>query len=95
MSQPDQPDKREIIYTGNVQGVGFRYRTVRIARQFPVTGYVRNLADGTVELMAEGSSAVVDEFLTEVATHFANNIQSCRSVDSASTETFGTFRIIR
>ena len=95
MSQPAETDRRKVIYTGNVQGVGFRYITVRISRRFPVTGTVRNLADGTVELVAEGSSAVVDEFLADVATHFANNIQSCQSVEIASGETFRKFQIIR
>ena len=37
-----------VIYRGRVQGVGFRYTSASIARRFPVTGYVRNLPDGTV-----------------------------------------------
>ncbi|MBT4866931.1 MAG: acylphosphatase [Planctomycetaceae bacterium] len=95
MSQPAETDKRKIIYTGNVQGVGFRFTTRRIARRFPVTGTVRNLADGTVELVVEGSPAVVDEFLADVAARFVNNIERCQSAEFASDESFRKFQIIR
>lgn len=43
-----------ILYTGHVQGVGFRYTTRRVAEGFEVTGVVRNLLDGRVEVVAEG-----------------------------------------
>ena len=52
--------------TGRVQGVGFRYQTEHVARSFDVTGYVRNLADGRVELMAEGDRDEVCRFLAAV-----------------------------
>ena len=42
--------------TGQVQGVGFRYSTVRQARRLELKGYVRNLWDGSVEVVAEGPS---------------------------------------
>ena len=43
-----------ILYEGRVQGVGFRYTTKSVANGFEVTGTVRNLTDGRVELVAEG-----------------------------------------
>jgi acylphosphatase len=43
---------RQVIYSGRVQGVGFRYTVKRIASGFEVTGWVRNLPDGRVELQA-------------------------------------------
>jgi acylphosphatase len=45
----------QVFYSGNVQGVGFRYTVKTLAAGFEVTGTVRNLADGRVELIAEGS----------------------------------------
>ncbi len=48
---------------GHVQGVGFRYSTLDVARQFRVTGYVMNLPDGAVELVAEGAPSEVAAFL--------------------------------
>jgi acylphosphatase len=54
---------RRVHYSGNVQGVGFRYRTQRLAQGYAVHGFVRNLADGRVELLVEGEVAEVERFL--------------------------------
>ena len=48
---------KQVFYTGRVQGVGFRYAVKRIASGFEVTGWVRNLPDGRVELQAMASDA--------------------------------------
>ena len=48
-----------VLFKGRVQGVGFRYRAEHLARSFDVAGYVRNLADGRVELVAEGTRSQV------------------------------------
>jgi acylphosphatase len=53
---------RRFIVSGRVQGVGFRYFAIRAARQAGVVGTVRNLPDGSVEAIAEGSAAAVAEF---------------------------------
>jgi acylphosphatase len=53
-------------FSGNVQGVGFRYTTIHVAQRFDVTGYVRNLHDGRVELVAEGNETEVKQFLAAV-----------------------------
>jgi acylphosphatase len=58
--------RKRAIVTGRVQGVGFRYFTERTARPFRVTGLVRNLPDGTVEIEAQGSSDEVESFLEKV-----------------------------
>jgi acylphosphatase len=65
-----------VMYTGRVQGVGFRYTTASIAHRFDVSGYVRNSPDGRVELVAEGQSAELDEFLREVRERFVSNIRN-------------------
>ncbi len=52
-----------VFFTGHVQGVGFRYSTLQVAKEFEVTGYVRNLADGRVQLEVEGRPGVIDAFL--------------------------------
>lgn len=54
------------VFSGTVQGVGFRFTTERIARHFEVTGYVRNRPDGKVELYAEGEEMIVRDFLKAV-----------------------------
>jgi acylphosphatase len=57
----------QIFYEGNVQGVGFRWSVRHIAKGFDVTGSVRNLADGRVELQINGEEGEVREFLDAVA----------------------------
>jgi acylphosphatase len=56
----------QIFYEGRVQGVGFRYTARRVAAGYDVAGYVRNLADGRVELVASGDDEEVDGFLQGV-----------------------------
>lgn len=46
--------RMHILYSGRVQGVGFRYTVKSVATGFEVTGTIRNLSDGRVELLAEG-----------------------------------------
>jgi len=59
---------RLIRYEGHVQGVGFRYAVKQMARGFEVTGTVRNLPDGRVELVAVSAEAgELDAFLEEIA----------------------------
>ena len=52
----------QIFYSGNVQGVGFRYTAKSVATGFEVAGSVRNLPDGRVELIAEGQKAELEAF---------------------------------
>lgn len=52
-----------VFYSGHVQGVGFRYATMEVAREFDVSGYVKNLADGRVQVEAEGSAKEIAAFL--------------------------------
>lgn len=56
----------EVYYSGRVQGVGFRYHTFQIAKEFEVSGYVRNLPDGRVQLEAEGVESEVMGFQQEI-----------------------------
>ena len=66
---------RRVHYWGKVQGVGFRYATARMAREHPVTGYVRNLLDGQVEIIVEGAPQHVDQFLAAVARQMTDFIR--------------------
>ena len=52
-----------VYFTGRVQGVGFRYSTMQVAREYDVAGHVSNLLDGRVQVEAEGEEAEVRAFI--------------------------------
>jgi acylphosphatase len=58
---------RRFIVKGRVQGVGFRYFAIRAARHLRVVGTVRNMPDGSVEAIAEGTPEALSEFRTQLA----------------------------
>jgi acylphosphatase len=58
---------RHVFYEGRVQGVGFRWTTKNIARGYEVTGWVRNLPDGRVEMQVCGETEEVEAFLEAIA----------------------------
>ena len=66
MDSGDTTKRMQVIFSGRVQGVGFRYTVCRIAQPFDVTGYVRNLPDGNVEVVAEGVEDVLLDFLNRI-----------------------------
>ena len=57
---------RHVFYEGRVQGVGFRITVRQVATGFDVTGWIRNLPDGRVELLAAGEPAEIDAFLQAI-----------------------------
>jgi acylphosphatase len=59
---------RQYLISGQVQGVGYRYFAQRVAARHQVSGYVRNLADGRVEVLVEGAPENVEEFKHDLAT---------------------------
>ncbi|SHJ18997.1 acylphosphatase [Rubritalea squalenifaciens DSM 18772] len=57
---------KKVIFEGRVQGVGFRYATKQLALGFDVIGTVKNLPEGTVELIIQGEDDEVLEFIDEL-----------------------------
>jgi len=55
-----------VFFSGRVQGVGFRYTTLQVAKEFEVSGWVKNLPDGRVHLEAEGAPDIVKAFVSAV-----------------------------
>ena len=56
------PDRLQVLFSGHVQGIGFRYTVKQTALGFEVTGWVKNLADGRVELLVEGERKELEAF---------------------------------
>ena len=85
-----------IYYSGRVQGVGFRYAAKRTAAGFDVTGTVRNLLDGRVELTAEGSESELKEFRQAICdAGMAHFIQSENLSWREATGEFRGFEIVK
>jgi acylphosphatase len=66
------------FYTGRVQGVGFRFTAEDIARDLSVTGWVKNLRNGQVELVAEAEEEVLKDFLAKITQYFSSYIQDVK-----------------
>lgn len=82
-----------VVYVGRVQGVGFRHTVRSIATHYPVKGYVKNMPDGTVEMVASGSKAAVEGLLNDVARRFHGNIRGSERTAVAKTGDFNDFEI--
>ena len=61
--------RKHIIFYGRVQGVGFRYYAVQKANQLGLTGWVKNLYDGSVEMEVEGEEPLIDELIIFLQNH--------------------------
>lgn len=55
--------RKHIVFYGRVQGVGFRYYAVNKANQLGLTGWVKNLPDGTVEMEVQGEESLIDQLI--------------------------------
>jgi acylphosphatase len=91
VGEPNQ--SRHVFYTGYVQGVGFRYTTRQIAERYAVTGFVRNLPDGRVELLADGAPAELTGFLSEVASTMEHCIHDIQIESGPADGKFSSFEI--
>ena len=79
-----------VVYSGQVQGVGFRYTVRSVANGFEVTGTIRNVPDGTVELLAEGAREDMEGFSKAIRESGLDHF--IRQEDLAWREAEGQFR---
>jgi len=83
----------QIFYSGTVQGVGFRFTVRRFASRLPVTGFVRNLPDGQVELLAEGDEQDLRSLSDQVEASMRGYIRSANTTWTDATGQFPEFTI--
>lgn len=84
------------VFSGAVQGVGFRASTESLARQYPITGYVRNTPGGHVELVAEGEEDSLRSFVEAVkSSPLSSYIRNVKSEWMDMTGEFSVFKIAR
>ena len=86
--------RQTVVFSGRVQGVGFRYSTCHVAERFDVVGYVRNLSDGRVELVAEGEPDYVGAFVAGVNKAMAGYISDTQETHGQPSGEFTRFGIL-
>jgi len=84
---------KHIVFLGHVQGVGFRYTAQQIAHQYHVAGFVRNLPDGTVEMLLQGPTQDIDNCLREVQDSFEGYIRDTRIEEAPFNPRYTDFRV--
>ena len=80
-------------FSGHVQGVGFRYSTSQVAKGFEVTGYVKNLNDGRVELEVEGEESECRGFLAALEDELDAYIRKTECSSGTRPRRFDRFQI--
>ena len=91
--KPMKNVRREMFFSGQVQGVGFRYTVMRIAATLEVTGFVRNLSDGRVQLVAEGASGEINRLLDGIHDAMGGNIRDEETIEASVTGEFRGFGV--
>jgi acylphosphatase len=86
--------RRRIIFKGRVQGVGFRWNTVDALKGYLITGLVRNLSDGSVELIIEGKPECLDEAQKRVEDRMRGYWKSRRYEDIDGEPHYDNFKIL-
>ena len=84
---------KHILFSGQVQGVGFRYTARHIAGRYNITGFVRNLPDGDVEMLAQGPEQAVDNCIKEIQDYFAEYIRDTQIDPVSHNSRYTDFRI--
>lgn len=82
-----------VHFTGRVQGVGFRYATLQVSREFEVAGWVANLPDGRVQLEVEGDKSEVDRFVAAVEERMHGHIRKTERTAAPRAPQFRGFAI--
>ncbi|MDP2921788.1 MAG: acylphosphatase [Candidatus Omnitrophota bacterium] len=86
--------RAHVFYSGNVQGVGFRYTAEDIAESLGLKGWVKNLSDGRVEVVAEGDEKDLKEFLDKISNgQMARYIKDTEVSWEKATKEFDSFEV--
>jgi acylphosphatase len=84
---------KHIIFTGQVQGIGFRFTALDIANRYKLTGLVRNLPDGTVEMITQGPSEDVADCIRDIKEAFEGYIRETKTEEIPPDPKYTDFKI--
>jgi acylphosphatase len=85
---------KKVYFSGHVQQVGFRAQTLQLAKNYPITGFVKNLDDGRVYLEAEGPKNQVNQFIEAISNLMKSHIKTIESSEEIKqAPEFKTFTI--
>ncbi len=70
-----EPAAKHIVFAGSVQGVGFRFTALNIANRYHLTGYVRNIPNGSVEMLAQGPAETIDGCIRDIEDSFTGYVR--------------------
>jgi len=84
---------KHIIFTGRVQGVGFRFTARRAASRRQLTGFVRNVPNGAVEMLAQGRSEDIDDCIQDLKEYFAGYLKETRIEEIPPDPKYSDFKI--
>jgi acylphosphatase len=84
---------RHVIFIGRVQGVGFRFTALRMAQRHQITGFVRNLPNGTVEMLAQGPARDIDDCIQDIKEYFGDYLRETRIQEIPTNPKYKDFRI--
>jgi acylphosphatase len=93
MVSTTEHQRREVCYSGRVQGVGFRFTVFAIAARFSVTGFVQNLSDGRVRLVVEGEPQEIGRFVDAIHEQMRRYIVHAHELVSPANGQFHSFEI--
>ena len=84
---------KKIVFSGRVQGVGFRFTALNIASRCQLTGYVRNIPEGDVEMVAQGPAETIDECVRDLQDSFVGSISHVDIEETTPDPKLTDFRI--
>lgn len=86
-----EKEAKHVVFTGRVQGVGFRYTARQSASRYDLTGWVKNRPDGKVEALFQGSAAAIEACLDDLRDRFS--IRDIQAVPQPVEPQYTDFRI--
>jgi acylphosphatase len=84
---------KHIIFSGQVQGVGFRFTAFNMANRHQLTGFVRNLPDGTVEMLVQGPAQTVNDCMRDIEEEFSGYIRETKIEETSPNPKYEEFKI--